>query len=46
MFNLKTSLTVLFATVTLTSCVGVNAQRVAPVTANSPKKILIVLTNH
>ncbi|RUR72395.1 type 1 glutamine amidotransferase domain-containing protein [Chlorogloeopsis fritschii PCC 9212] len=48
MFNLKTSLTLLFAAITLTGCIGVNAQRVAPVTSNTPtpKKILIVLTNH
>jgi putative intracellular protease/amidase len=46
MFNFKTSLTVLLTAVTLTSCVGANAQRVAPATSNSPKKILIVLTNH
>ncbi|MBD2520707.1 type 1 glutamine amidotransferase domain-containing protein [Nostoc sp. FACHB-973] len=46
MFNLKTSLTVLVAAATLTSCVGANAERVAPVTSNTSKKILIVLTNH
>ncbi|MHC5748620.1 MAG: type 1 glutamine amidotransferase domain-containing protein [Nostoc sp.] len=46
MFNLKTSLTVLFAGVSLTGCLGANAERIAPVTSNTPNKILIVLTNH